>query len=247
MRIGFLVAAVAGLFLPHIASATEVTVLASGATREIFLELFPGFEESSGQTVVTTWAGSADIRKRIAAGEIYDVVIVGAPEIDAFIKQGKVASGSRVDLMKSAVGAAVRAGATKPDIGSSEALKGTLLAAKSIGYSTGPSGDHVVSLIKRMGIADQVNQKLKQVPSGSRIDTIIASGEADIGFQQISELIHEPGIDYIGPLPAELQKITVYSAGIHSAAKSPEAAKRLISYLTTPAAVPAIRKHGMEP
>jgi molybdate transport system substrate-binding protein len=158
-----------------------------------------------------------------------------------------MAAGSRKDLMKSGVGVAVRAGAPKPDIGSSEALKKTLLAAKSIGYSTGPSGIHVVGLIERMGITDQVKSKLKQTPSGVRIGTIIASGEAEIGFQQVSELIHEPGIDYLGPLPADVQKITVYSAGIHSEAKQPDAAKELIKVFTVPAAAAVIKMHGMEP
>lgn len=149
--------------------------------------------------------------------------------------------------MKSGVGVAVRAGASKPDVGSSEALKKTLLAAKSIGYSSGPSGDHVVNLVERMGIADQVKSKMKQVPSGSRISTMIESGEAEIGFQQTSELIHEKGIDYLGPLPSELQKITVFSAGVHTGAKEPEAAKALVKALTAPNAAPVIKAHGMEP
>jgi molybdate transport system substrate-binding protein len=167
--------------------------------------------------------------------------------IDAFTKEGKVAPGSRVDLMKSGVGVAVRAGAPKPDIGSSEALKRTLLAAKSIGYSSGPSGDYMVSLIERMGIADQVKPRMKQVPSGTRISTMIESGEAEIGFQQISELIHEKGIDYLGPLPSDVQKITVFSAGLHTGAKEPEAAKTLVKALTGAEAVPVIKQHGREP
>ena len=122
-----------------------------------------------------------------------------------------------------------------------------MLAAKSIGYPTGPSGVYVMSLLERMGIADQVKSKLKQVPSGARIGSIITSGEAEIGFQQISELIHAPGVDYVGPLPADVQKITVYSAGIHSGATQPEAAKELVKALTGPVAAPVIKKHGMEP
>jgi molybdate transport system substrate-binding protein len=149
--------------------------------------------------------------------------------------------------MKSGVGVAVRSGASKPDIGSSEALKKTLLAAKSIGYSSGPSGDHMVNLVERMGIADQVKPKMKQVPSGSRISTMIESGEAEIGFQQISELIHENGIDYIGPLPSEVQKITVYAAGLHTGAREPEAAKALVKALAPPDAATLIKAHGMEP
>ena len=183
----------------------------------------------------------------MAAGEVYELVIVGAPVIDAFSKQGKVVPGSRVDLMRSGVGAAVRSGAAKPDIGSSEALKKTLLSVKSIGYSSGPSGDHLVSLIERMGIADQVKSKMKQVPSGMRISTMIESGEVELGFQQVSELIHQSAIDYLGPLPLDVQKITVFSAGLHAEAKEPEAAKALIRTLTGPSAASVIKQHGMEP
>jgi molybdate transport system substrate-binding protein len=149
--------------------------------------------------------------------------------------------------MKSAVGVAVRAGAPKPDISSPQAVKNMLLAAKSIGYSTGPSGNHVVSLIERFGITDQIKPKLRQVPTGVRIETIIATGEAEIGFQQISELIRAPGIDYIGPLPSDIQRITVYSAGIHANARQPEAARALVKSLTGGSAAPVIKHHGMEP
>jgi molybdate transport system substrate-binding protein len=247
MKLGLIAATAATLLLPNMASAVEINVLAVGATKEIYVELVPEFEKSSGHKVFTTWTGSANIKKQIAAGEIYDLVIVGGPEIDAFIQQGKVVPGSRVDLMKSGVGVGVRAGTPKPDISSSEALKKTVLAAKSIGYSTGPSGAHMVALFERMGIADQVKPKLKQVSSGARIDTFITSGAAEIGFQQISELIHAPGVDYLGPLPPDVQKITVYSAGIHSGAKQPEAAKELVKILASPAAASVIKKHGMEP
>ena len=247
MKVAFLFALAASLFLSAQAVAADIAVLATGATKEIILELIPQFEKSSGHKVVTTWTGTAGIRKRIGDGEVYDLIIVGAPVIDAFIQQGKVASGSRTELMKSAVGVAVRAGAPKPDIGSPEAVRNALLTAKSIGYSTGPSGDHVLSLIERFGITDQVKPKLRQVPTGTRIETIIATGEAEIGFQQISELIRAPGIDYIGPLPSDIQKITVYSSGIHAQARQPEAAKALVSVLSGSAAAPVIKHHGMEP
>lgn len=228
------------------ASAAEIKVLAAGATREAVAELIVDFEKVSGHRVAVVWTGSANIRKQIAAGDVHDLVIVGAPDIDAFIKDGKVLSGSRVDLMKSGVGMAVRDGAAKPDISSSDALKATVLAATSIGYSTGPSGAYVLKLFERMGIADQLGPRLRQVPSGVRIGAVIASGEAEIGFQQISELIHEPGVTYVGPLPPEVQTVTVYSAGLHSAAAQPDAAKELVKVLTSPAAAIVIRKYGME-
>ena len=247
MKIGYFVSTAVSLLLSTMASAQEIIVLAAGATEEIFAELVPQFEKSSGHKVVATFTGTANIKKQVAAGEVYDLVIVGGPEIDAFIQQGTIVPGSRTDLVKSGVGVAVRAGSPKPDISSSEALKKTLLAAKSVGISTGPSGVHMASLFERMGIADQIKPKLKQVPSGVRIGSVIVSGEADIGFQQISELIHSPGLDYIGPLPSDVQKITVYSAGIHSRAKQPEAAKALVKSLTALTAEMVIKKHGMEP
>jgi len=242
-----LLAATAALFVASSASAAEIKVLASGATKEAYLELVPQFEKASGHKVVTTWAGTVDIKKRIAAGEVFDLIVVAGPEIDEFIKQGKMAAGSRVDLMKSGVGAAVRAGAPKPDISSAEALKKAVLAAKTVGYSTGPSGVYMDALFERMGIAAQIKPKLKQTPPGVLIGTIVASGEAEIGFQQVSELIHVSGIDFIGPLSADVQKITVFSSGIHAGAKEPDAAKALVKFITAPAAAPVIKKHGMEP
>ena len=247
LRCSVALSVLASVFLSSALSAAEIKVLASGATKEVIDGVLPGFEKTTGHKVAITFAGTANIKKRIAAGEMYDLIIVGGPVIDAFIQQGKITPGSRIDLMKSGVGVAVRAGAPKPNIGSSEALKKTLLSAKSIGYSSGPSGDYVVSMIGRMGIADQVKSKMKQVPSGTRISTMIESGEAEIGFQQVSELIHEKGINYLGPLPAEIQKITVFSAGLDTGAKQAEAAKALVKALTNSDAATVIKADGMEP
>src|SRR5947209_5715826 len=146
MRLVLVLAATAGLLMAHDTSAAEVKVLASPATKEACVELIPAFESSSGHTVVVTWTGTQNVRKQILSGEVYDLVIVARPELDEFVRQGHVVAGTPVDLMRSAVGAAVRAGAAKPDITSGEALKQTLLAAKSIGYSSGPSGAHMVEL-----------------------------------------------------------------------------------------------------
>lgn len=228
------------------AGAAEIKVLASGATKDAVIELIPAFEKSSGHKVVPTWTGNANIKKQIGAGDSFDLVIVGSRSLDDFIADGKVAPGSRVDLMKSGVGVGVREGAAKPDIRSDDALKQTILAARSIGYSTGPSGTYVLGMFERMGIAEQIKPRLKQVPSGERIGTFINSGEAEIGFQQISELIHEPGVTYVGPLPPEDQNVTVFSAGISSQAKQAEAARELIKSLTSPAAASVFKRHGME-
>jgi len=247
MKSRFIAAAAVSLFAAGTVSAAEIKVLASGATEEIINEIVPAFEKASGHKVAIAFTGTANIKKRIAAGEAYDLVIVGSLVIDGFIHQNKIVPNSRTDLMKSGVGAAVKARAPKPDIGTSEALKKTLLAAKSIGYSSGPSGEYMVSLVERMGIADQIKPKMKQAPSGTRISTMIDSGEAEIGFQQISELIHEKGIDYLGPLPPEIQNVTVYSAGLHTGSREPEAANALVKALKSPDAVGIIKAHGMEP
>lgn len=229
------------------ATAAEIKVLSSNAIKETYLELVPGFERVTEHKVATTWAGTVEIMKRMQAGETFDLIIMAGPSLDELVKLGKIVPGSRVDLVKSGVGVAVRAGAPKPDISSSDAVKKALLAARSIGFSTGPSGVYLAGLFQRMGIADEIKPKLKQVPPGVPVGTIIASGEAEIGFQQVSELIHVAGIDYLGPLPADIQRITVFSGGIHTGAKQADAAKALVKFLTAPAAVPVIKKHGLEP
>src|SRR5215475_2055804 len=175
------------------------------------------------------------------------MIIMAGPAIDAQIKAGKAVSGSRVDLAKSGVGAAVPKGAPKPDISTTEALKKAVLAAKSIGYSTGPSGVYMISLFEKLGLTDEVKNKLKQTPTGVFVGTIIASREVEIGFQQVSELGNFPGVDYLGPLPADVQQTTVFSSGMIVDAKEVEAAKALVKFLTSPEAASAFRKRGMEP
>ena len=229
------------------ANGAEIKVLSTQATEEAYRELVPQFEQASGHKVTTVFTGTLDANKRLAAGESYDLLIMSAPSIDEHIKGGKVVSGSRVDLAKSGVGVAVKPGAPKPDISTTEALKKSLLAARSIGYSTGPSGVYVTGLFQRMGIADQIKGKLKQTPTGVFVGNIIASGEAEIGFQQVSELSHFAGVDYIGPLPTEIQQYTMFASGIMAGAKEPEAAKALVKFITAPAAAAAFKKRGMEP
>jgi molybdate transport system substrate-binding protein len=225
----------------------EIKVLSSIATREAYLDLVPRFEEATGHKVTTTWAGTTDIMKRMAAGESYDLIMISSNELEELIRQGKIVAGSRVDMAKSGIGVAVRAGAPHPDISSSEALKATLLAAMTVGYTSGPSGVYMAQLIERMGIADAVKEKHRGVPSGGTIGTIVATGEAEIGFQQVSELVHIKGIDYIGPLPPDVQKVTVFSSGLHVGARDIEAAKALVRHLTAPAAYPAYKAAGLEP
>jgi molybdate transport system substrate-binding protein len=172
---------------------------------------------------------------------------MSGPSIDAQIKAGRVIAGSRVDIAKSGVGVGVPKGASKPDISTTDALKKTILEAKSIGYSTGPSGVYMINLFEKLGVADQVKDKLKQTPTGVFVGTIIASRAVEIGFQQVSELGNFPGVDYVGPLPADVQHTTVFSSGMIVDAKEAEAAKLLVKFLTSPEAGSAFKKRGMEP
>jgi molybdate transport system substrate-binding protein len=227
--------------------AAEIRVLSTQATEEAYRELVPEFEKATGHKVATTFTGTLDANKRLAAGEGYDLLIMSASSIDEHIKGGKVAPGSRIDLAKSGVGVGVKSGAPKPDISTTDALKKAILAAKSIGYSTGPSGVYVVGLFQRMGIADDIKGKLKQTPTGVFVGSIIASGEAEIGFQQVSELSHFAGVDYVGPLPADVQQFTMFSSGIIAGAKEADGAKALVKFITAPAAAAAFKKRGMEP
>jgi len=239
--------AAAGVLLSGMAGAAEINVISTQATQEAYLELVAQFEKATGHKVTSVFNGTLNVQKRLADGETYDLIIMASPAIDEQIKLGKAVAGSRVDIAKSGTGVAVRKGAAKPDIGSADALKKTLLAAKSIGYSTGPSGVYMLGVFEKLGIADRIKGKLKQTSSGVFVGTLITSGEAEVGFQQISELVHFPGIDYVGPLPGELQRMTVFSAGVHSGAKQADAARALLKFLTAPAAAPIIRKHGLEP
>ena len=241
------IAAMGALLLPGVAGAVEIKVLSTQATEEAYRELVPQFEKASGHKVTTIFTGTLDVQKRIAAGETYDLIIMAGPAIDDFIKAGKIVAGSRVDIARSGVGVGVRAGAPKPDISTTEAFEKALLAAKSIGYSTGPSGVYVTGLFQRLGIADQIKGKLKQTPTGIFVGTLVASGEAEIGVQQVSEMSHFPGVDYVGPLPKDIQEITVFSSGTQVGSKQTDAANAWIKFLTAPAAAPAFKARGLEP
>ncbi len=247
MKFASIIAAASALLLSGMAGAAEIKVISTQATQEAYLELAAQFEKMSGHQVTTVFSGTLNVQKRLADGEPCDLIIMAGPAIDDQIRLGRAVAGSRVDFAQSGTGLAVRKGAAKPDISSVDAFKKTLLAAKSIGYSTGPSGLYMLSVFEKLGVADQVKGKLKQTPSGVFVGTLIASGETEIGFQQISELVHFAGIDYVGPLPGELQRMTMFSTGIHAGAKQAEAARALVKFITAPPAAAVIRKHGLEP
>jgi molybdate transport system substrate-binding protein len=228
-------------------SSAEIRVLASIALKGIYLELAPQFETASRCKLVTEWAGTDPILKRVQAGESADLVVAPAKLIDTLIASGKIAGG-RVDIARSGVAVAVKKGAPRPDVGTSEALKRALLAAKSIAYSSGPSGVYLAGLFERMGIAGALRTRVTQTPPGTFVGELVARGEAEIGFQQMAELLHVgAGVDIVGPLPAEIQSITVFSGGVHAGAKAPEAARAWLEFLSAPAAAVVIRKKGMEP
>jgi molybdate transport system substrate-binding protein len=223
----------------------DITVLSTLATEQAYHDLLPRFEQETGHQVTTSFTGTVDVKKRIAAGEAFDLLIMASTDIDAFIAAGVLAPGSRADLASS--GVALRSGAAKPDIGSVDALKAALLAARTVGYSTGPSGDYVLGLFERLGIADAIKPKLRLAATGTFVGSLIANGEAELGFQQMSELTHYAGIDLVGPLPAEIQKTTIFSRGISAKAKTPAAAHEFAGWLTAPAAAAVYRRRGLQP
>jgi molybdate transport system substrate-binding protein len=234
------------------AAAAEVRVMISGGLTAAYKVLVPEFERATGHTVLTAYGPSMGttanaIPIRLERGEPADVLIMVGYALGELVKQGKVMAGTRVDLVKSQIGVAVKSGAPKPDIASADAVKRALLAAKSIAYSDSASGVYVsTEMFGKLGIADEMKDKARQIPA-TPVGEIVARGDAEIGFQQISELMPVPGIDIVGPLPSELQKITVFSAGIASVSKEPDAGKALIKFLASPAASAAIVRSGMEP
>jgi molybdate transport system substrate-binding protein len=225
--------------------------MTSGAFTAAFLALIPPFERATRNKIVVAatsiGTGENSIPNRLRRGEPVDVVIVADGVLVGFIKDGLIMAESYTPLARSAIGMAVRAGAAKPDISSVDALKRALLQAKSIAYSSSVSGHYLsTELFQRLGIADQILGKSRRI-EGERVGAAVARGEAQIGFQQISELLPVPGIDCVGPLPPEVQRITVFSTGVAVGTRISEAAYALIKFLASPEAADAITKSGMEP
>jgi molybdate transport system substrate-binding protein len=241
------ICAVCALVLADVAHAADVKVLASNAVRDVVTTLAADFERSTGNKVVGSWAGTVDVLKRLQGGEVVDLVILSGPDIDNLIAQGKIVPGSRTPLLRSEVGVCVKSGAPRPDISTPDAVKRTLLAAKSIGYSSGPSGVYLVGLFQRMGIADEMKAKSTVPAPGVAVGELVARGEVELGFHQVSELLPVAGIDFLGPLPAPIQGTTVFTGGIQPGAAQPDAAGALVRFITSPEALPVIRMKGMEP
>ena len=217
------------------------------ATKQLLTELIGQFHETSAQPVAVDSVGGVDAARRVQAGEAFDVVILAANAIEQLIEVGKVVRGSRVDLVSSGVSIAVRAGAPRPDIGSEEAVKQAVVKARSLSYSTGPSGVHLVKLFKHWGIADEIASRIIQAPPGVPVGSLVARGEVELGFQQLSELIHFEGIDVLGPLPPAIQIITTFSAGLAVASTQAEAVRTLLDFMISPAVQDVKLRNGMEP
>jgi molybdate transport system substrate-binding protein len=249
LRLGL---ALAALALPGAAQAAEIRVVSSGGFAAAFRTLAPAFERATGHTLVTGWGPSMGqtvdaVPARLARGEPIDVLIMVGDALGPLVKLGTVIADSRADLAQSGIGVVVRAGAPRPDIGSSDALRRALLAAKSIAYSDSASGVYIErEMLPRLGIADQLAGRARMIPA-EPVGAVVARGEAEIGFQQISELWPIRGIDLVGPLPPGLQRATLFSAGVLARSREPEAARALIRFLASPDAAQAIADSGMEP
>jgi molybdate transport system substrate-binding protein len=238
------------------ASAAEVQVMISAGFYGAYSELAPAFERASGHHLVTTRGPSMgdspeSIPSRLARGEAADVVILDGGATDELGKRGLVRADSKTVLARSLIGMVVRAGAAKPDIGSIEALRSTLLAAKSIAYSDSGSGTYLsTKLFSKLGVADEIAAKSRKVrgpPSGEPVAGVVARGEAEIGFQQVAELIHVPGVSFVGTIPAELQPNFSFAGTLTSTVRQPEAATALIRFLASSEAAPVIAKAGLMP
>jgi len=226
---------------------TPITGISSMATRSLLAELGGAFERHFGLRLAIEAVGGVDAARRVAAGEAFDLVFLAADAIDKLIAAGHLAAGSRVDLVRSPVAVAVKSDTPHPGISSEEALKAAVLAARSIGYSTGPSGVHLGKLFERWGMAEEIKARTVQAPPGVPVASLVARGEVELGFQQLSELMHLDGVDVIGPLPGDTAFVTIFSAGRCPGSPQGEAARRLLAFMASPEADAAKRRHGMEP
>jgi molybdate transport system substrate-binding protein len=226
-------------------SANRIRILSGGAMKSLMVEVAPLFERASGSKVDIRFALTSVLRKEIEDGAAFDIALLPRPELDALALAGKIAAGTQTDITRSAVGFAVRVGAPKPDIGTAEALKRTLLNARSIGYSDGPSGAYIAELLERLGIAQAVKSKIKL--TSRLVAEIVAEGEAEVGMQQIVAILPVKGADLVGPLPSELQNVIVYAAGLATTAAQSGAARTFIAFMAMPEVVSLIRAKGMEP
>ena len=243
-----------GLFLAasQLAQAAEIRVITSGAFTEAYKKLVPEFEKQTGHKVISSFGASVgnapdSIPTRFSRGEKFDLIILSDGGLEAMVKKGHVIPGSRVDLVRSQIGAAVRKGTPKPDISTVEALKQTLLNAKSIAYSASASGTYIsTEMFAKLGVADEMKDKAKRIMS-ERVGAVVARGDAELGFQQVSELIYFKELDFIGTLPESVQQTIFFSAGLVEGSTEQDTAKQLIKFFQSPEVADTIRQTGLDP
>ncbi len=246
-RAAWMLVAATVVFLPTLANATEIKVLSGTGPRAAVRELVALFERQSGHTVVVQFSVNADVKRRIEAGESFDAVVGNPETIDDLIGHGKVVAQSRTSIGRAGVGVAVRAGTAKPDVSTADAFRRTLLAANTVAFpGEGASGRYFVSLLDRLGIANEMKAKLKPMPASDTVE-IVARGEADMVVVVMPRMANVPGIEIAGPLPEELQTWIGFAAGVGSAAKEVGAAAELVQFLASPAAAPVLKSKGIEP
>lgn len=224
-----------------------LTLISSMATRQLLQELLGAHEAAGGTPVHAESVGGVDAAKRVLAGESFDAVMLAANAIEQLTAAGRVLVGSRVDIVRSGVAVAVREGRPLPPIGDEMAVRAAVLAAGSVSFSTGPSGVHLLALFERWGIASVLKDRIVQAPPGVPVGTLVAEGRVELGFQQLSELLHVPGITVVGPLPDDIQIVTTFSAAVCASSQRPAEVRALLNYLASPQTAAAKRRQGMEP
>lgn len=221
--------------------------ISSMATRLVLAELAGAFRARSGVDVAFESVGGIDAAKRVQAGEPFDLAVLDADALEKLAAMGRVVAGSQTGLVRSGVAIAVREGSARPDVSTEDALKRAVLAARTIGHSTGPSGTALLNLFERWGILDVLRPRIVQAPSGVPVGRLVADGTVELGFQQLSEMMNVPGIGVLGPMPPGCAIVSVFAAGLCAASTRPEAVRDLIDFMHSPDAAEAKRRHGMEP
>ena len=229
------------------ANSAEIKIIAPNAVKEAVVEIGARYSKEIDTKLSFTWTGSEAIAKRVGEGEVYDVVLTTSAGVDRLAGAGKLNPASKLNFSRSAVAAAIRSGVPRPDVSTVDGLKKALLDAKSIAISSGASGRYLEELFQKLGVSEQIKSKIKQPPSGAQIGEMLARGEADLGFQQVTELIHAKGFEYLGTLPAEVQNYTIWSAAVHAQASNAKAAAAFVKALAASTAAPELRKTGLEP
>ena len=228
-------------------TTTRITGLSSMATRQLLTALAAAWRQRGGAEVAFEAMGGVDAANRVRAGAAFDVVVLAADAIDTLAAAGRIVPGSVQGLARSDIAIAVRRGAPRPAVESEDALRDAVLAARAVGYSTGPSGAALQKLFAHWGIVERMRERLVQAPPGVPVGALLARGDVELGFQQLSELMHMEGVDVIGAMPPGLQIITTFSGGVCAASTQPEAARALLDFICSPAADEARRRHGMQP